>query len=162
VIVIFAPQIQRFRHYGYPGVFLISLIGNATIVLPVPALAVTFGMGAALYWPLVGLAAGIGEALGESTGYLAGYGGAAVIENRELYNRLQYWMENHGMLTIFILSVIPNPIFDLAGISAGASRYAFYKFILAAWVGKTIKTMIFAWAGSHSVIWLDHLLRLLY
>lgn len=141
---------------------MVSLIGNATIVLPVPALAVTFGMGAALYWPLVGLVAGIGEALGESTGYLAGYGGATVIENRELYNRLQYWMENHGMLTIFILSAIPNPIFDLAGISAGASRYAFYKFILAAWLGKTIKTMIFAWAGSHSIVWLDQLLQSLY
>lgn len=158
-IIALAPQIQRFRHYGYPGIFLISLIGNATIVLPVPSLAVTFGMGAALHWPLVGLVAGIGEALGESTGYLAGYGGAAVIENRDLYDRLHYWMENHGMLTIFVLSVIPNPIIDLAGISAGASRYAFYKFILAAWMGKTIKTLAFAWAGSHSITWLEFLFR---
>ncbi len=111
-------------------------------------------MGAALHWPLVGLVSGIGEALGETTGYLAGLGGAVVIENRQLYQRLQYWMEHHGMLTIFVLSVIPNPFIDLAGISAGASRYAFYKFILAAWLGKTIKTTIFAWAGAHSVTWL--------
>ena len=153
-IIAFAPYIQRFRYYGYPGVFLISLIANASIILPVPSLAVTFTMGAVLEWPLVGLVAGIGEALGELTGYLAGFGGAAVVENRKVYNRLQYWMENHGMLTIFILSAIPNPFFDLAGITAGAAKYSVLKFLLAAWLGKTIKTCIFAWAGAHSVTWI--------
>lgn len=110
-------------------------------------------MGAALYWPLVGVVAGVGEALGETTGYLAGFGGAAVIENRQVYRRLQYWMEHHGMLTIFILSVIPNPFIDLAGISAGASRYSFLKFLFSCWMGKTIKTLVFAWAGAHSITW---------
>lgn len=148
------PDIERFQYYGYPGVFLISLIGNATVVLPVPSLAVTFAMGAVLSWPIVGLVAGIGEALGETTGYLAGLGGRAVIENREMYDRLRYWMENHGMLTIFVLSVIPNPFIDLAGISAGALKYGFHKFLFAAWIGKTAKTLFFAWAGSHSVGWL--------
>lgn len=111
-------------------------------------------MGAVLYWPLVGLVAGLGEALGETTGYLAGFGGSAVVENKELYARLHYWMEKHGMLTIFVLSVIPNPVIDLAGITAGALKYSFYKFMLALWVGKTIKTLIFAWAGAHSVNWI--------
>jgi membrane protein DedA with SNARE-associated domain len=152
-ILKFAPQIRHFQQYGYPGVFLISLIGNASIALPIPSLAVTFSMGAALNWPLVGLVSGIGEALGETTGYLAGLSGSAVVENKKMYTRMQYWMENHGMLTIFILSMVPNPIIDLAGISAGALRYAYYKFLFSCWAGKTIKTLIFAWAGSHSVEW---------
>ncbi|MBN1995451.1 MAG: VTT domain-containing protein [Anaerolineae bacterium] len=154
-IVLLAPKIQEYRSTGYFAVFLISLIANATIILPVPALAVTFSMGATLHWPLVGLVAGIGEALGESTGYLAGYGGRAVIENRQLYTRMQYWMENHGMLTVFGLSAIPNPLIDLAGITAGASGYGFHKFLFAAWLGKTLKTMIFAWAGTQSISWLS-------
>lgn len=153
-ILLMAPHIQRFSRYGYPGIFLISLIANASIVLPIPGLAVTFTMGAVLWWPLVGLVAGAGEALGETTGYLAGYGGSAVVENRKLYARLKYWMEHHGMLTIFVLSVIPNPVIDLAGISAGALKYSFLKFMLALWLGKTIKTLFFAWAGAHSVTWL--------
>jgi len=157
-ILIFAPQIKQFQQYGYTGVFLTSLVGNASIALPIPSLAVTFSMGAALSWPLVGLVAGIGEALGETTGYIAGMTGSAVVENKRSYTRMQYWMENHGMLTIFTLSVIPNPIIDLAGITAGALRYAYYKFLFACWVGKTIKTLIFAWAGSHSVSWLMMLL----
>jgi membrane protein YqaA with SNARE-associated domain len=157
-VAIIATQIdlEQFRRYGYPGVFLASLISNATIALPVPGLAVTVGMAVALpnEWWLIGLVAGVGEALGESTGYLAGYGGSGVIENRQIYERLQYWMKHHGMMTIFILSAIPNPFIDLAGLSAGASKYAFYKFLLAAWLGKTIKTLVFSWAGAHSVGWL--------
>lgn len=152
-ILWFAPQIKEFKHYGYSGVFLVSLIGNASIALPIPSLAVTFSMGAALSWPLVGLVSGAGEALGESTGYLAGFSGSAMIDNKETYKRMQYWMENHGMLTIFVLSVVPNPIIDLAGITAGALRYAYYKFLFACLVGKTIKTLIFAWAGHHSMDW---------
>jgi membrane protein DedA with SNARE-associated domain len=153
-IVVFIPDIERFRPYGYWGVFLVSLLGNASIILPIPSLAVTFTMGALLSWPIVGLVAGIGEALGESTGYLAGLGGRAVIENRNLYDRLHYWMERYGLLTIFVLSIIPNPFIDLAGIAAGALKYSYYKFLLAAWAGKTIKTLGFAWAGAHSVSWL--------
>ncbi|MEW5959688.1 MAG: VTT domain-containing protein [Chloroflexota bacterium] len=152
-ILIFAPRIKEFQAYGYPGVFLISLIGNASIALPIPSLAVTFSMGAALSWPLVGLVSGLGEALGESTGYLAGLSGSAIIENKRVYGRMQYWMKNHGMLTLFVLSMVPNPLVDLAGITAGALRYAYYKFLLACWAGKTIKTLIFAWAGFHSVDW---------
>ncbi|MBN1219000.1 MAG: VTT domain-containing protein [Anaerolineae bacterium] len=150
-------EIQQLRKYGYVGVFMASLISNATIALPVPGLAVTVGTAAALSneWWLVGLVAGIGEALGETTGYLAGFGGKAIIENRRLYTRLRYYMENHGMLTIFVLSAIPNPLIDLAGITAGASGYGFHKFILAAWLGKTVKTLAFAWAGVQSISWLS-------
>ena len=148
---------MQLRKYGYPGVFLASLISNATIALPIPGLAVTVGTAVALpkEWWLVGLIAGIGEALGETTGYLAGFGGRAVIENRQLYTRMQYWMENHGMLTIFVLSAIPNPIIDLAGMSAGALKYGFHKFLFAAWLGKTVKTLFFAWAATQSVSWLS-------
>ena len=154
IIVWFGPQIQRFQHYGYPGIFLISLISNASIALPIPSLAITFAMGSVLNWFFVGLVAGIGEALGESTGYLAGLGGSAIIENQRIYQRMKYYMEHHGMLTVFILSAVPNPIIDLAGIAAGASRYGYHKFLFACWVGKTIKTLIFAWAGAHSITWM--------
>jgi membrane protein DedA with SNARE-associated domain len=157
VIFLLAPNIQQYPRTSYFAVFLISLAGNATIILPMPSLVVTFSMGATLHWPLVGLVAGIGEALGETTGYLAGFGGRAVIENRQLYTRMQYWMEHHGMLTIFVLSVIPNPFIDLAGMTAGALKYGLHKFLIAAWLGKTIKTLFVAWAGTQSISWLSWL-----
>ena len=161
-ITVFASKIDinQLRIYGYPGVFLASLISNATIALPVPGLAFTVGTAAALpqEWWVIGLVAGLGEALGEITGYLAGYGGKAIIENRQMYDRIRYWMENHGMMTIFVLSAVPNPLIDLAGITAGASGYGFHKFFTAAWLGKTIKTLFFAWAGAQSLGWINQFL----
>jgi membrane protein YqaA with SNARE-associated domain len=147
VIVLFHDELARFSRYGYPGVFLVSLLGNATVILPAPSLAVVFGMGGVLNPLFVGLVAGVGEALGELTGYLAGYGGRAVIEDREMYGRLERWMQRHGSATIFVLSAIPNPIFDLAGIAAGVLRFPLQRFLLSCWVGKTIKTTCFALAG---------------
>jgi membrane protein DedA with SNARE-associated domain len=151
--------IMRFQRWGYFGIFLTSLIGNASIALPIPSLFFTFVGGGTFNWIVVGLVSGIGEALGESTGYMVGYGGSAIIENRALYNKMHHWMEKYGGLTVFVLSVVPNPIIDLAGIVSGASRFGYIKFLLYCWAGKTIKTLAFAWAGAHSVIWILWLIK---
>lgn len=136
------------------------MLANATIALPVPGVAVTIGTAIALphEWWLVALVGALGEALGESTAYLAGYGGSGVIEHRRMYQRLHYWMERHGMATVFVFSVIPNPFIDLAGLAAGASKYPFYKFMTACWLGKSVKTLVICWAAVHSAGWILHLL----
>lgn len=156
-IATFHDELARFERYGYPGVFLISLLGNATVIFPAPSLAVVFSMGGVLNPLLVGLVAGVGEALGELTGYLAGYGGRAVIENRETYERLERWMQRNGAATILVLSAIPNPIFDLAGIAAGALRFPLARFLLSCWLGKTIKTVTFALIGAQFMDVLERL-----
>jgi membrane protein YqaA with SNARE-associated domain len=144
---------------GYPGIFLVSLLGNATIILPAPSLALVFAMGSALPPILVGLAAGIGEALGELTGYAAGFGGRAIIEDQNAYSRLQAWMQRRGSVTILVLSLIPNPFFDLAGIAAGSLHYPVWRFLLFCWLGKTCKTTLVAWAGAQSLTIIEQLLR---
>jgi uncharacterized membrane protein YdjX (TVP38/TMEM64 family) len=151
-------RIKGLGQYGYLGVFLISLMGNATVVLPAPSLAAVFAIGSVLNPVLVGLAAGVGEALGELTGFLAGYGGRAVVEDRAAFQRLERWVGRYGLIVIFVLSVIPNPLFDLAGIAAGMLRFPLWQFLLSCWAGKTLKTMAFALAGAQSA---DFLLRLL-
>jgi membrane protein YqaA with SNARE-associated domain len=156
-IVLFRDELARFERYGYPGVFLISLLGNATVILPAPSLAVVFGMGGVLNPFFVGLVAGVGEALGELTGYMAGYGGRAVVEDWGMYERLERWMQRNGSATILTLSAIPNPIFDLAGIAAGALRFPLERFLLSCWVGKTIKTTLFAYVGAQFINTLDSL-----
>jgi membrane protein YqaA with SNARE-associated domain len=143
---------------GYPGIFLVSLLSSATIILPAPSLALVFAMGSALPWLLVGLAAGAGEALGELTGYTAGVSGRAVIENQTAYGWLERWMKHRGGITILILSIIPNPLFDLAGIAAGTLRYPLWRFLLITLVGKSIKTSLVAWAGAQSIALIQKLL----
>jgi membrane protein YqaA with SNARE-associated domain len=154
----FSAVIFAFRHHfaelaavGYSGIFAVSVLSSATIILPAPSLALVFAMGSALPPLLVGVAAGAGEALGELTGYAAGFGGRAVIEEEKTYEQLKGWMQRRGGITLFVLSVIPNPLFDLAGIAAGTLRYPLWRFLVICWVGKSIKTTLVAFAGAMSL-----------
>jgi membrane protein YqaA with SNARE-associated domain len=158
-IFLFRDRFRDLAAIGYPGIFLVSLLGNATVILPAPSLFLVFSMGSALPPLAVGLAAGIGEALGELTGYAAGYGGRAAIEAGEKYQRMAAWMRRAGGPTIFVLSLIPNPFFDLAGIAAGTLRYPVWRFLLCCWLGKTIKTSLVAWAGARSFTFIEPFLR---
>lgn len=153
-IIAFREDLARFAAYGYAGIFVITLVGNATVILPVPGLVAVFAGGTALNPWIVGLVAGVAQPIGELTGYLAGYGGGGAVENRELYRKLRGWMERHGLLTILVLAAIPNPAFDVAGIIAGALRMPVWKFLLACFLGKTVKSLAIAWLGSQSMQWL--------
>jgi uncharacterized membrane protein YdjX (TVP38/TMEM64 family) len=147
----FRDRLVQYERYGYLGVFLTTLAGSATVVLPVPGLAVVYLAGS-LWNPLVvGLVAGFGDAVGESTGYLAGYAGQGLVEDLGLYKRFESWMRRNGFLTIFFLSAIPNPVFDLAGLAAGASGFSGKWFFLATWIGKTVKDVFVAVAGFYSI-----------
>jgi len=152
-IVSFSAEIEKLKQLRYLGAFAIMLLGNATIILPTPGLTVVFALGSAFNPLLVGLAGGAGAAVGELTGYLAGFSGRAVIENRQLYRRLEAWMKRRGLIALFILAVIPSPFFDLAGVIAGALRFIWWRFLLVAWAGKTVQGIMVAYAGSLSANW---------
>ena len=141
-------RVQELEALGYPGIFLISLFSNATLILPVPGVLFTSAMGAVFnpYW--VALAAGCGAALGELTGYVAGFSGQGIIENKQWYARVTEWMKKFGGLTVLLLAFIPNPIFDIAGMVAGALRMPLWQFLLFSWVGKTGKMLVFALGGA--------------
>ena len=141
-------RVEQFAPYGYPGIFVINLLGNATVVLPAPSLAIVSVAGSVFNPYLVGLFAGAGSALGELTGYLAGYSGRAVAQDQARYEQMVAWMKRHALWVIFVLAVIPNPLFDLAGIAAGALKIPVHRFLLVCFVGKTIKTTAFALGGS--------------
>ena len=137
-------RLVELKNYVYLGAFLISLIGNATIIFPVAVLGIIISMGIALYpatglfGPIVvGLAGGAGAAIGEMTGYMAGFSGRGVMEDSKLYLRLVGWLRRWGILTVFILAVVPF-FFDVVGLAAGALRFPLWKFIIFCWLGRTI------------------------
>ena len=113
-------RVEEFQEWGYPGVFLIALLANATVLLPAPGVAVIYAMGALFSNPFgVGLAAGLGGTIGELSGYLAGFSGQAIVERMDVYNRVKPWVDRYGGWAILVLSAIPNPFFDIEGIAAG-------------------------------------------
>jgi membrane protein DedA with SNARE-associated domain len=148
-------RIQQLGRYGYPGIFLVNLLANATLILPVPGVMVTSAFGAVLHPLWVGLAAGTGAALGELSGFLAGFsGGRAVLERIEGHQRVEALFKRYGGGIIFLLALIPNPAFDLAGITAGALGMPLWRFLLYCWLGKVGKMLVFAYSGATLFEWL--------
>ncbi len=134
---------------GYPGVFLIAFMAYATVILPAPGLAIIFTLGGVLSNPLgVAIAASLGATAGEISGYLAGFGGQVVVERLDIYQKLTQWMQTHGGVTVYVLSAIPNPFFDLAGMAAGALKMPLHIFLFWCFLGQTTKMLIFSFLGS--------------
>lgn len=152
-------QMEQFEAYGYPGIFLIALLANATILLPAPGVAIIYAMGAVFNPIGVGLAAGTGGAIGELSGYLAGFSGQAVIERSDVYERIQPWVDRYGGWAILVLSAIPNPFFDVAGIAAGIAKMPIRTFLFFIWIGQLIKMTLFAIAGKYSIEWFTTFIR---
>lgn len=163
IYILYLPpdQAAKLESYGYAGIFLISILANATVLIPAPGLVIVFSMGAKFSPLLVGLAAGAGATLGELSGYLAGFSGQAIIEDQKRYEKMVSWMQKNGPLTISLLAFIPNPLFDLAGMVAGALKMPLGKFLFYALIGKILKMLLFAYmgAGVLSAPWLAKLLK---
>jgi membrane protein YqaA with SNARE-associated domain len=147
-LYLYRGQVSKLQVLGYPGIFLVSMLSNATLILPVPGVLFTSAMGAIFnpFW--VALAAGSGATLGEISGYVVGFSGQGVIENKVWYDRISGWMLKYGDLTIFLLALIPNPLFDIAGMVAGALKMPIWRFLLWVWLGKCIKMLAFALGGA--------------
>ncbi|MCS7061705.1 MAG: VTT domain-containing protein [Anaerolineae bacterium] len=153
-------DIQSLGNAGLIGLFALSVIGNATVVIPAPVFVFACAAGTLYNGVAVGIVAGLGAALGELTGYLAGYGGAAVVPQGELYDRVRAFMRRRGMLAIFLLAALPNPIFDVGGILAGVLRLPAWQFVLSAWAGKAVRLGTLAWVCLAGAPWLRQLFGL--
>lgn len=147
VLFVFKDKVAQLGAFGYPGIFLVSILSNATLILPVPGVIFTSAMGAVFNPLLVALAAGTGATLGEITGYMAGFSGQAVIENRQWYERVTGWMKRYGDVVILVLAFVPNPVFDIAGMVAGALRMPLWRYFIFSWIGKVGKMLLFAYGG---------------
>jgi len=149
-------RVAEFAAFGYPGIFFIALLANATILLPAPGVAIIYAMGAVFNPFGVGLAAGTGGAIGELSGYLAGFSGQAVVERMDVYERVKPWVDKYGGWAIMVLSAIPNPLFDVAGIAAGMAKMPIRTFLFFTWLGQLIKMTLFALAGKYSIQFLTN------
>ena len=138
--------------FGYGGIFIITLLGAMTLFVPGPTMVAAFLIGSTLNPLLVSLCAGLGSAIGETTGYTAGFATRALIRdpaaNATWYWRVLNWMMRFPFLTLFILSAIPNPITDVSGLIAGCISYPYWLFLLATFLGKTVRFGLSAYLGA--------------
>ena len=141
--------VQRFSQWGYLSSFVISLIGSATVILPAPGLALVLALGAHLNPILLGTVAGIGAGLGELSGYLAGKTGRDLVNSQgKLSTFLHHVTTRFTTPALFTLAILPLPIFDFAGILAGAIRFPVLRFLGVVICGKIIKHVMAAYLGA--------------
>jgi uncharacterized membrane protein YdjX (TVP38/TMEM64 family) len=147
-------EITKFYALGYPGIFIISVLSNATLIFPIPGVLFTSAMGAVFnpFW--VAMIAGSGAAIGELTGYLAGYSGQTVIERYDWYKKSREWVVKYGDWAVLVLALIPNPVFDLTGFAAGALKMPVWRFFFWCWIGKIVKMLFFSFGGAAVISYL--------
>ena len=151
---------------GYPGAFLISVIGNATILVPFPYVGVAFILGGLregmvfVFDPwLIGIVSGIGAMIGEMTGYFIGYGGGKLIDESQT-SAFKKYVDAHPRATplvIWFLAVTPIPD-DVLVVPLGAARYSWWKVALAQLLGKTMFLMGIAWSGRFGLDFIGSIL----
>ena len=153
-IIYFDDEVREMQQYGYIGAFLISILGGATIIIPVPMLAIVFALGGVMPYPwLVALSAALGELVGALTIYMTGRGAGRAISSskhgriQKAYDRMLDLMERRGVLTLFVVTSIVNPFFYPAAFACGALRFGLKKYIFIVLIGKIIKCMTIVYAG---------------
>lgn len=151
---------EYFERVGYPGLFLVTLTANASIILPAPGFLAVVVAGAVLNPLLVALVGALGMTIGELTGYLLGRAGSTISRRGERPEKSRWsrWTSfskrmvgRWGVLGIFVLAALPNPLFDIAGIAAGAVRMGVVKFLAATFAGRLIRTSLLAYSSAYSV-----------
>jgi membrane protein YqaA with SNARE-associated domain len=138
--------------YGYFGFFLISFIGALSIFFPIPYTVVVFALGSTFEPLWIAVAAGIGSALGEFSGYLLGFGGRRVI-GEKYKKKMEFLMklfDRFGPIVIFLFALTPLPD-DLLFIPLGVIRYSLVRALIPALIGKICMNFIVAYSGRFSV-----------
>ena len=152
--------VAQLEKAGYLGLFLISLIAGSPIPVPTPSMILTFTLGSLLNPILVGAVSGLGNALGFGLLYLTGTSGHRFLPSFSVadsgigrflkkikMSRLLETPNRTGMVSVFLLSIYPNPVLPLVVIGMGAKRFSFGKFFIACWAGKTVMCMLLALLG---------------
>ena len=145
--------------YGYLGIFAMSLAGAMSIIVPVPDTIVVFTLaglqvgGGWVFAPLlIALAATLGGAIGEISGYLLGLSSKKVITGKYKKNVdfLVKVFNRFGALAIFAFALTPLPD-DMVFIPLGASRYNPIKAFAPALTGKLLLSLAVAYGGRFSI-----------
>jgi len=145
--------------YGYFGIFLVSLIGASSIIIPIPYTILVFYMGKILDPTFVAISAGTGSAIGEFFGYFLGYYGRAFV-SEERKKKMDYVLKifrRYGAITIFIFALTPLPD-DLLFIPLGIMHYNFLAAFVPCLLGKILMCFILAYGGRLSIGFVESIL----
>ncbi len=138
------------RGYSYLGVFLVTLLANATTIVPTPYIPIVACVaGQSDNLPLVIAAGALGSALGESVAFFIGRSGRGLVQETRLYAWVHGQMRHpsRAFLVLFLFGAPPNPLFDVAGLAAGALGLPYWLFFSAVFLARIIRIWLIALGG---------------
>ncbi|MBP3381829.1 MAG: DedA family protein [Clostridia bacterium] len=142
-ICLFRDRIQAVGSLGYVGLFLLCFLANATVFLPAPSLMLAASAALVMNPWLVALVASLGSALGEFVGYVFGSATKDLSPKfQKLLEKLQQKVPNETVL-VFVLALLPLPLFDVVGVYAGGTKMHLVRFFAACFVGKFTKMLVY-------------------
>lgn len=139
----FRDEVKNMAAAGYLGLTIACFLTNATVFLPASGIAFTVSASTVLNPYICSLCGGIGTAMGELISYVCGRAGKQLVEDNNLYKKMQEYTAKRGFLTVFIFAFLPFPVFDFVGVAAGAGRMKFSKYTTACILGKTLKMLCY-------------------
>lgn len=152
LVLFFSDDIASLGDLGYLGAFLIALFSSATIIFPAPGWAVIAAMSASFNPVMLGIAAGLGSAIGEMSGFIAGDGVRDVLNSRFKETKdIEEIVRRYGVFAIGFFAFVPNPLFDIAGVIAGGLKISWWKFLIACAVGRVLRYVLLAMAGQFTM-----------
>ena len=146
--ILLREQIEQMAALGYAGLFAACALSNVSVFLPSSSTMFVILAASVLNPALCVLVGGLGTAVGEQCSYLCGRAGASSFDRKadESLGRVHRFVRRHAFLAVFLFALAPLPVFDLAGVAAGADRMPWPKYALAAFLGKTIKFAVSVFA----------------
>ena len=143
VIFLMRDKIGNVSDVGYLGLFLLCFLANSTVLLPAPSLMIAASCSLIMnpFW--VALSAALGSTLGEFVGYVFGTITKDLSPKfQRLLDKLTNKVRNQTVL-VFILALLPLPLFDIVGIYSGGTKMNLIKFSVACFIGKFIKLLVY-------------------
>lgn len=142
-IFILKDKIGEVSDVSYLGLFFLCFLANSTVLLPAPSLMIAASCALIMNPWLVALFASLGSSLGELVGYAFGSVSKDLSPKfQKLVDRLTAKIHNQVLL-VFVLAVLPLPLFDVVGIYSGGSKMNLIKFYVACFAGKLIKMLVY-------------------
>jgi membrane protein YqaA with SNARE-associated domain len=141
--------VEHLGRFGYVGAFVVAFIANATVFIPVPYYPIIARLAQVLnVWVVIVLAAA-GSALGESVAYFVGRSGRRTVQASRFNNWLQRQMRHpwRAGVVLFAFSAPPNPVFDVAGLIAGAFWVPLWLFLASVFLGRIVRMGLVVFLG---------------
>lgn len=139
--ILFREKIQSLSTLGYIGLFVSCFISNLSILLPTSSTIIIVAAALTLNPWICIIVGGLGTAFGEQASYLCGLVGHSGFDKEESKGKqiAIKWFDRSPFMAVFLFALVPLPVFDIIGIIAGIKKMKWWKYTVAAALGKILK-----------------------